>query len=67
MGLTSCLTEALPYAAMVFEEILLVGLTTLTKNALSKGMDRYAFMFYANVLATLILFPLSFIFKRYHF
>ncbi|KAA8540850.1 hypothetical protein F0562_024813 [Nyssa sinensis] len=49
---------------MVVVECLDVGLTTLSKAAMSKGMSRFVFVVYSNALATLILLPSSFIFNR---
>ncbi|GMH01300.1 hypothetical protein Nepgr_003139 [Nepenthes gracilis] len=63
MGLNSCLKGLLPFAAMVMVECLDVGLTTLSKAAMSKGMSHFVFVVYSNALATLILFPFSFIFN----
>lgn len=64
MGLRSKLVGLLPFAAMVVVECLDVGLTTLSKAAMSKGMSHYVFVVYSNALATLILIPSSFIIHR---
>lgn len=64
MGVRSCLVGLLPFAAMVMIECLDVGLTTLSKAAMSRGMSNYVFVVYSNALATLILFPSSFIINR---
>lgn len=64
MGLRSKLVGLLPFAAMVVVECLDVGLTTLSKAAMSKGMSHYVFVVYSNALATLILIPASFIIHR---
>ncbi|KAK9995853.1 hypothetical protein SO802_020539 [Lithocarpus litseifolius] len=64
MGIRSCLVGLLPFAAMVMIECLDVGLTTLSKAAMSRGMSNYVFVVYSNALATLILFPSSFIINR---
>ena len=64
MGIRSCLLGLLPFAAMVMIECLDVGLTTLSKAAMSRGMSNYVFVVYSHALATLILFPSSFIINR---
>ncbi|XP_077237796.1 WAT1-related protein At3g28050-like [Tasmannia lanceolata] len=56
-----CLWDVLPYAAMVSVECLDVGLTTLSKAAMSRGMSHFVFVVYSNVLATTLLIPLYFI------
>ncbi|KAF8395452.1 hypothetical protein HHK36_019398 [Tetracentron sinense] len=53
----------LPFAAMVMVQCLDVGMITLSKAAMSRGMSHYVFVFYSNALATVILLP-SFIFHR---
>ncbi|WJX88612.1 hypothetical protein P8452_70681 [Trifolium repens] len=59
------LLECTPFAAMVIVECLDVGLTTLTKAAMStKGMNHFIFVLYSNALATLILLPSSFLINR---
>ncbi|CAI0398774.1 unnamed protein product [Linum tenue] len=45
---------------MVTVECLDVGMTTLSKAAMSKGMSHFVFVVYSNALATLIMFPSSF-------
>ncbi|KAJ4960125.1 hypothetical protein NE237_020035 [Protea cynaroides] len=50
-----------PYAGMVMVECLDVGLTTLSKAAMSRGMSHFVFVVYSNAIATLILFPASFL------
>nr|KYP56277.1 Auxin-induced protein 5NG4 [Cajanus cajan] len=50
-----------PFAAMVIVECLDVGLSTLGKAAMSRGMNHFVFVLYSNALATLILLPSSFI------
>ncbi|KAL9253544.1 WAT1-related protein [Drosera capensis] len=56
--------RALPFAVMISEECLAVGLSTLSKSAMSKGMNRYVYIFYSNALAAVILFPSLFINRR---
>uniref|UniRef100_A0A7N0SWE5 EamA domain-containing protein n=2 Tax=Kalanchoe fedtschenkoi TaxID=63787 RepID=A0A7N0SWE5_KALFE len=57
MGLKPWLENLLPFAAMVAVECLDVGLTTISKSAMSQGMSHFAFVAYSNALATLILSP----------
>lgn len=57
------LLESIPFVAMVIVEFLDVGLTTLSKAAMSRGMNHFVFVVYSNALATFILFPSSFIFN----
>lgn len=64
MGVKSCLVELAPFAAMVAVECLDVGLTTLSKAAMSKGMSHFVFVVYSNALASLILLPTAFFFTR---
>ncbi|KAJ7945900.1 WAT1-related protein [Quillaja saponaria] len=64
MGLRTKLVEIAPFAVMVVLECLDVGLTTLSKAAMSKGMSHFVFVVYSNALATLILLPSSFIINR---
>ncbi|RDX58001.1 WAT1-related protein, partial [Mucuna pruriens] len=56
------LREWSPFAAMVAVECLDVGLTTLSKAAMSKGMNHFVFVVYSNALATFILLSFSFFF-----
>ncbi|XP_062116342.1 WAT1-related protein At4g15540-like isoform X1 [Humulus lupulus] len=63
MGMTPWLEDLVPFAAMVMVECLDVGLTTLSKAAMTKGMNHYVFVVYSNALATIIFLPL-FIFQR---
>lgn len=64
MVLKPYLVGLLPFAAMVMVECFDVGLTTLSKAAMSKGMSHFVFVVYSNALATLILLPSSFLFHR---
>ncbi|KAJ0105853.1 hypothetical protein Patl1_17990 [Pistacia atlantica] len=64
MGVKSFLVELLPFAAMVAVETFDVGLTTLNKAAMSKGLSHFVFVVYANVIASLILLPSYFIIFR---
>ncbi|RVW52770.1 WAT1-related protein [Vitis vinifera] len=64
MGVKAWLSGMVPIAAMVMVECLDVGLTTLSKAAMSRGMDHFVFVVYSNAFASLILFSISFIFLR---
>ncbi|GKV08565.1 hypothetical protein SLEP1_g20178 [Rubroshorea leprosula] len=57
--------EVLPFTAMVMVECAVVGLNILFKAANLKGMSYYVFIPYACATATLLLFPLLFIFPRF--
>ncbi|KAJ0105852.1 hypothetical protein Patl1_17993 [Pistacia atlantica] len=61
MGVKSFVVKLLPFAAMVAVETFDVGLTTLNKAAMSKGLSHFVFVVYANVIASLILLPSYFI------
>ncbi|KAJ9677679.1 hypothetical protein PVL29_022579 [Vitis rotundifolia] len=58
------LSGMVPIAAMVMMECLDVGLITLSKAAMSRGMNHFVFVVNYNALASLILFLPSFIFHR---
>ncbi|XAR50152.1 hypothetical protein NMG60_11004406 [Bertholletia excelsa] len=64
MEVRSCLVGLVPFAAMVMVECLDVGLTTLSKAAMSRGMSNFVFVVYSNAFASLILLPCSFILNR---
>ncbi|XP_031277168.1 WAT1-related protein At3g28050-like isoform X2 [Pistacia vera] len=64
MGVKSFVVKLLPFAAMVAVETFDVGLTTLNKAAMSKGLSHFVFVVYANVIASLILLPSYFIIFR---
>ncbi|KAI8543811.1 hypothetical protein RHMOL_Rhmol08G0248000 [Rhododendron molle] len=64
MELKPALVGLVPFAAMVMAEFFDVGLITLSKAALSKGMSSFVFVVYSNALATLILLPSSFLLQR---
>ncbi|MED6152888.1 hypothetical protein PIB30_096284 [Stylosanthes scabra] len=59
-----CSWTPAPFLAMVLVECLDVGLTTLSKAAMSRGMSHFVFVVYSNALATLILLPSSFFINR---
>ncbi|KAL2523449.1 WAT1-related protein [Forsythia ovata] len=56
--------EALPFAAMVMVECTNVGLSTIYKAAVSKGLSYHVFMVYSYAISSLLLLPLSYIFHR---
>ncbi|GFS32637.1 nodulin MtN21 /EamA-like transporter family protein [Actinidia rufa] len=64
MGLKPFLVGVMPFAAMVMVESFDVGLTTLSKAAMTKGMSHFVFVVYSNAIATLILLPSSFFLTR---
>lgn len=64
MGMKAWLIEVVPIAAMVVVECLDVGLSTLSKAAMSRGMNHFVFVVYSNALASVILFTSSFLFHR---
>ncbi|XP_040956960.1 WAT1-related protein At5g40230 isoform X3 [Gossypium hirsutum] len=64
MKVKSWLVASAPFAAMVAVECLDVGLTTLSKAAMSKGMSHFVLIVYSNALASLILLPAAFFFTR---
>ncbi|EYU29714.1 hypothetical protein MIMGU_mgv11b0196342mg, partial [Erythranthe guttata] len=49
-----------PYVGMVVVQIAQVGLMVAGKIAMSTGMTTFAFIFYSNALASLILLPITF-------
>ena len=65
MGVGGRLLEWTPFVAMIMVECLDVGLSTLGKAAMNRGMNHFVFVVYSNALATLILLPLAFFFNRY--
>nr|KYP35392.1 Auxin-induced protein 5NG4 [Cajanus cajan] len=58
---TKILYEALPFIVMVIMEGWTIGLTIFAKTAISNGMSPFVFIVYTNALATIILFPCSFL------
>ncbi|OVA16286.1 Drug/metabolite transporter [Macleaya cordata] len=54
---------AVPFAAMVMVEFTDVGVTTLSKAAMLKGMSPFVYVVYYNALGTLLLLP-PFLFYR---
>ncbi|XVF16466.1 hypothetical protein REPUB_Repub10bG0033200 [Reevesia pubescens] len=63
MGLTSYLWYAAPFVAMITVECTDVGISVISKAALTKGMSNIVSVVYYNALATVILLP-YFIFCR---
>ncbi|KAE8653783.1 Nodulin MtN21 /EamA-like transporter family protein isoform 2 [Hibiscus syriacus] len=57
---------ALLMVGMVMAEWAQVELMIMGKAAMSHGMPNLVFVFYSNVLASLILLPSSFLFHRSH-
>ncbi|GAB2276560.1 hypothetical protein Dimus_011280 [Dionaea muscipula] len=59
MGMSCCFhgKAALPFSAMIMVECIEVGLTTISKAAMMKGMSNFVFVVYYNFLGTVILFP----------
>jgi hypothetical protein len=57
--------DVLPFSAMVAVECLGMGLYTLFKAATLKGLSYYVFVAYSYAIATFVLLPLPFIFRRY--
>ena len=54
-------------AIMVAVEFFEVGLTTLSKAAMRKGMSNFVFVVYSNGLAIFVLLLASFIFYRFSY
>ncbi|XP_022740898.1 WAT1-related protein At3g28050-like [Durio zibethinus] len=63
MGLTSYIWNAAPFVAMITVECTDVGLSVISKAALTKGMSNIVSVVYYNALGTFILLP-CFIFCR---
>ncbi|KAK6920744.1 EamA domain [Dillenia turbinata] len=58
------LVEMIPFVVMVVVECVDVGLTTISKAAMSNGMSNFVFVVYSNAFAALLLFPYIFVFQR---
>lgn len=58
MSWMSLVMEAAPFMVMIIVECVEVGLSTLSKAAMVKGMSNFVFIVYYNALGTLILLPL---------
>lgn len=63
MALASWLQNTIPFVAMVTVECTDVGLSVISKAALTKGMNKFVSVVYYNALGTLILLP-YFLFRR---
>ncbi|KAL5796922.1 hypothetical protein ACOSQ2_001742 [Xanthoceras sorbifolium] len=63
MELGSCLQNTVIFAAMVTVECTDVGLSVISKAAMTQGMNNFVAVVYYNALATLILVP-YFLFRR---
>ncbi|XP_058180396.1 WAT1-related protein At4g15540-like [Rhododendron vialii] len=53
----SCIRNAAPFAAMMAVECTDIGISTLSKAAMTKGMSNFVFVVYANALGSLLLLP----------
>ncbi|XP_027337210.1 WAT1-related protein At1g70260 [Abrus precatorius] len=53
--------EVLPFIVMVIMEGCAIELTIFAKTAITNGMSPFVFIVYTNALATIILFPCSFL------
>ncbi|CAN6702670.1 unnamed protein product [Malus baccata var. baccata] len=56
--------DVLPFTAMVTVECTNVGLNVLFKAATLQGLSYYVFIVYSNLVATLVLLPLLFLFPN---
>ncbi|XP_059316560.1 WAT1-related protein At5g40240-like [Lycium ferocissimum] len=56
--------SALPFVAMVIQQLAQVGLMVASKAVTSAGLTTFTFTFYSSALSTLILIPLSFLVHR---
>ncbi|XP_050373908.1 WAT1-related protein At5g40240-like isoform X2 [Argentina anserina] len=54
----------LPFAGMVMAILIQAGSLVLNKAAMSKGVNKYTMIVYANALSTLLLLPFSFVVHR---
>ncbi|KAI3452397.1 hypothetical protein Pfo_009062 [Paulownia fortunei] len=63
-GRDYCSREVLPFAAMVVAECMTVGLTTIYKAAVLKGLSYHIFMTYSYAISALLILPLAYIFHR---
>ena len=51
-------------AALLTIEFLEVGVNTISKAAMKKGMNNFVFVMYSNAFAVIFLLPFCFIFYR---
>ncbi|MED6218562.1 hypothetical protein PIB30_027774 [Stylosanthes scabra] len=56
--------EVKPYFAVVLMQFIYAVMTLLTKAVFNQGMNSFVFIFYRQMLGTVILVPLAFIFER---
>lgn len=57
------MSDVVPFAAMVFSEGVTMGISTISKAAMTQGLSTFVLVVYSDALATLLLFPFFF-FKR---
>lgn len=57
MEIESCLTESLPFVAMIAVEFVHIGLATLSKAAMASGLSQYVYIVYYDAFGTIILLP----------
>nr|DAD31012.1 TPA_asm: hypothetical protein HUJ06_009863 [Nelumbo nucifera] len=58
------LWDAIPFAGMMMVECSSVGLITLSKASMLRGMSNFIFVMYSYALATLLLLPSAFFCRR---
>nr|XP_043620306.1 WAT1-related protein At3g28050-like [Erigeron canadensis] len=56
--------SALPFVAMVVGQVAQVGLAVAGMKAIETGMRNFSFIFYSNVVASLVLLPAAFIIHK---
>ncbi|KAM7464604.1 hypothetical protein LguiA_032725 [Lonicera macranthoides] len=56
--------SAMPFLAMVVSQFAQVALMVVSKKAMASGIANFAFIFYSNAIASLILLPSSFLIHR---
>ncbi|KAK7381378.1 hypothetical protein VNO78_34024 [Psophocarpus tetragonolobus] len=56
--------DVLPIVVIIGNQVNLVGLLTLYKAATLQGMNEYVFIAYSSAIATIILFPITFLTRR---
>ncbi|XP_061369727.1 WAT1-related protein At3g28050-like isoform X1 [Gastrolobium bilobum] len=64
MDRRSCSKDLLPFVVLVANECSNTGLFTLFKAATLQGMSNFVFVTYAYALATIVLLPVSFFYRR---
>ncbi|KAI0519547.1 hypothetical protein KFK09_006997 [Dendrobium nobile] len=58
------MTGGKPYYAIIFLQFLFAVMNMLTKTAFNRGMSTFVFVFYRQVVASVVLTPLAIIFTR---